>query len=77
VKSGTVLPLAAITASSADPDSHKLEVRVFGDGSLPFLLETAGGSLQISWNASSASGAVNQKGNEEYTVTKWVRADRA
>ena len=77
VKFGSVLPLAAITGCTADPTSRTLEVRVFGDGSLPFLLETPGGSLQISWSALVGSGALRQIGSQRYTVSKWVRVGEA
>ena len=72
VKSGTVLPLASVTGSAADPRRRTLKVRIFGDGSLPFLLETPAGTLQIRWDASSASGSVKQTGNEKYTIAGWV-----
>jgi len=77
VKSGSVFPIAAITGSTADPSSHTLEVRIFGDGSLPFTFETPGGSLEISWRTLMGSGALRQTGSERYTVSKWVRVGEA
>jgi alpha-glucosidase (family GH31 glycosyl hydrolase) len=66
VKSGAALPIAPVTASTADPARRKLDVRIFGDGSLPFLLETPASALQITWNASSGTGSVKQTGNEKF-----------
>jgi alpha-glucosidase (family GH31 glycosyl hydrolase) len=77
VKSGAVLPMASVTGSTADPACRTLEVRIFGDGSLPFLLETPAGAVQITWNASSGSGSVKQTGDERYTVANWLRSDHA
>jgi alpha-D-xyloside xylohydrolase len=75
VKSGAILPMATVTSSTADPASHTLQVRIFGDGSLPFIMETPRGKMQITWNATSRSGSVNQTGEEKYTVGKWLRSD--
>ena len=75
VKSGAILPIAPVTASSADPTRLNLEIGIFGDGSLPFLLETPAGSLKISWNALSGTGTIRQTGNEKYTISKWSKSD--
>ena len=76
VKTGTVLPLASITNSVTDAKRRELHVRIYGDGSLPFALKTPAGDLQISWEDRSGSGSINQAGNERYSVSSWVRADR-
>jgi alpha-D-xyloside xylohydrolase len=77
VKSGAVLPMASITGSTADPARRALEVHIFGDGSLPFRLETPTGTTQITWNSSSRSGSIRQAGNEQYTVSRWVGPNHA
>jgi len=77
VKAGSVLPMATITSSTADSECHNLEVQIFGDGSLPFLLETPAGAIQITWNALSGSGSVKQAGDEKYVVSKWLRSGHA
>ncbi len=77
VKFGAVLPMASVTGSTADPACHTLEVRIFGDGSLPFLLETPTGTVQIAWNSSNGSGSVKQTGDEKYIVANWLRSDQA
>jgi alpha-D-xyloside xylohydrolase len=77
VLDGSVLPLASITNSTADPLSHNLEVRVFGDGHLPFALLTPDGdNLQLSWDAGAHSGTVKQKGNNRYAITAWNSSSR-
>jgi alpha-D-xyloside xylohydrolase len=72
IKSGSVLPLATITNSTADPASRELEVRIFGDGHLPFTLHTPeGDALELTWEASTKSGKVVQSGPNPYKVTRW------
>jgi hypothetical protein len=67
-----VLPLATITNSTADPASRELEVRIFGDGHLPFTLHTPeGDALELTWEASTKSGKVVQSGPNPYKVTRW------
>ena len=73
VKSGAVLPLATVTNSTSDTKSNELQVRIFGDGSLPFLLETPAGKLQIAWSAIKGSGSVKQGGNERYSISNWTK----
>jgi alpha-D-xyloside xylohydrolase len=72
VKSGSVLPLATVTNSTADARGRELQVRIFGDGRLPFLLETPAGKLELTWNAASKSGSVRLEGNERYSVSSWT-----
>lgn len=74
VKDGSVLPLAPVTQSTADPARRRLEVRIYGEGVLPFECTTPEGSVCISWNSSSASGTLKQIGDQQYTISKWVRA---
>ncbi len=73
VKSGSVLPLATITNSTADARRRELEVRIFGNGSLPFVCETPEGKTLIQWNAASRTGSLRQEGNGRYTAAKWVQ----
>ena len=73
VMDGSVLPLATITNSTADRASRNLEVRIFGDGHLPFSLFTReGDSLQLNWNATTRVGTVKQQGNNPYAITSWT-----
>jgi alpha-D-xyloside xylohydrolase len=77
VKAGAVFPMAHVTASTLDPAHRKLNIRIFGDGSLPFLLETPTGFVEIAWNALSGAGSVKQTGDEKYIVARWLRSDEA
>ncbi|MDE3103728.1 MAG: glycoside hydrolase family 31 protein [Acidobacteriota bacterium] len=71
VKSDCVLPLAATTNSTADAARRALTVRVFGSGSLPFVLHTSTGALTLRWNAAQQRGSVEQRGDAEYHVVAW------
>lgn len=74
VKSGSVLPLAAVAASTADPAARALMVRIFGDGSLPFAIPGAGRpELQLTW--SSGKGTAQQNGAAHpYSIDAWLPA---
>jgi len=77
VMDGSVLPLASITNSTADPASRNIEARIFGDGHLPFALVTPeGNALHLSWIDATSAGSVTQRGHSEYTITGWTRASR-
>jgi alpha-D-xyloside xylohydrolase len=77
VLDGSVLPLASIANCTADPVSRNLEVRIFGDGRIPFALFTPDGdNLQLSWDARTHSGTVKQQGNNRYTITAWNSVSR-
>lgn len=43
VKAGSIIPLAGVGTTTADPVSRELTVNVYGDGSLPWRLEGASG----------------------------------
>jgi alpha-D-xyloside xylohydrolase len=68
VKSGSVIPIAQVTASTDDPDSKLLSVKVYGDGSLAW---TNNGStaFQISWDHGRRMGAI--QGSSIYRITNW------
>ncbi len=72
VRTGSVMPLAEVTNSTADADARRLHVRIFGDGSLPFELHAAGESLVLSWNASGQRGTVRASDQAAYTVASWL-----
>jgi alpha-D-xyloside xylohydrolase len=73
VKAGSIVPLAAATNSTADAASRHLTACVFGDGSLPFSMQTpSGDKLQITWNAGTKTGAIVQHGKARpYTIAGW------
>jgi alpha-glucosidase (family GH31 glycosyl hydrolase) len=71
VKSGALLPLAPVTNSTSDPRSRLLEVRIFGDGSMPFTMDTPEGRLHLHWDAAQKSGSIEQAGTLRYSVSQW------
>jgi alpha-D-xyloside xylohydrolase len=74
IKTGSVLPIAAITNSTADVNSRKIAVRIFGDGHLPFELASDDGpSLRLTWDAAARRGYVQQSGPRQYQINEWER----
>ena len=67
VKSGTILPLAEATGSTADAESWRIEAQVYGANPAPAVLyEDDGSEVRLSWNGSgTATGA------RQYHVTGW------
>ncbi len=75
VKAGSVLPLAAVGASSESAESRELTVHVFGDGRVPFtLIGPAGAELELSWNAVSHTGQIKGASSTDrpYRVVAWT-----
>jgi alpha-D-xyloside xylohydrolase len=74
VKAGSVMPIAGVTASTADAGSRELTVRVFGDGSLPFLMAMAGGeTLELRWDVANKAGTVKAQAGKAtpYRIVGW------
>ena len=85
VKGGAVLPLAAPTLSTDDPESYELTVRVYGDGHLPItLIEDDGltfayqqgalNRLTLSWQ--NGAGQAARDGDADvprYLLDDWVQ----
>lgn len=72
VKSGSILPIAEIGPSAKSPESRRLTVRVYSDGSLPFVIrDEAEALLQISWDSPSGAGNFHSAPTEAYVVTRW------
>ena len=73
VKAGSVLPLAAIANTVHDAASRDLEVRVYGDGSLPFAWDVPEyGSLRLTWDAGNNTGSVVRK-DADYSIKRWTK----
>lgn len=73
VKTGSVIPMAVITNSTADTTSRELIVKIFGDGHLPFSIGTKSRlSLQLSWEA--GHGNVVQNDSSHYHIRRWENA---
>jgi alpha-D-xyloside xylohydrolase len=81
VKSGTILPLAEATRSTADVESRHIEARVYGTSPAPALLYEDDGSappalgeLRLTWDDARGSGSVERGGTTSktrYEVTAW------
>ncbi|MFL6449038.1 MAG: TIM-barrel domain-containing protein [Bryobacteraceae bacterium] len=73
VKSGSVLPLAEIGPHAGTPESRRLTVKVYGDGSLAWQGGgPAGQGLTLSWDQATRKGNVRQAGGSaRYTIARW------
>jgi alpha-D-xyloside xylohydrolase len=73
VKAGSVMPIARVTGSTAEPESRELSVQIYGDGSLPFSMATPKGeTLELTWDPAKKAGAVKAAGaTNAYKVTDW------
>jgi alpha-D-xyloside xylohydrolase len=71
IKSGSVLPLATVTASTSDAKRRELTVHVYGDGRDAFRMELPSGEkLTCSWNGSS--GTIESHGAQpEFKAVGW------
>jgi alpha-D-xyloside xylohydrolase len=81
VKTGSVVPVATITNSTADKASRDLTVRVFGDGRLPFVIPgpaettpwlTLDGEKRLA--IQNIDGRTLDDEGEPYKILKWVKA---
>ena len=68
VKSGSVFPWADVGLFTGAPETRRIAVRVYGDGSLPFTLGSGNEALRLSWKNGSGSVA-GAYGN--YEVYAW------
>lgn len=68
VKSGSLVPWADVGQFAGAPETRRISVRVYGDGSRPFSMQGPSGSLHLSWQdrAGRAEGA-----NSGYQVYRW------
>lgn len=70
VRSGSLVPWAAVSQHSADPEGRKLTVRVYGDGHMGWSSHIGSESLTLNWNNRTKRGAVQANGSK-YQVIKW------
>jgi alpha-D-xyloside xylohydrolase len=66
VKSGSVFPWADVGLFAGAPETRRITVRVYGDGSLPFTLGSAKDALRLSWRDGAGSFTGVQSGYEIY-----------
>jgi len=69
VKSGSVIPVAGVGASTGDPVSHELTVQIYGDGHISWRAQEQASEIELSWDAKRSSG--NIRGNGRYRVKQW------
>ena len=67
VKAGSILPWADVGLHAGAPESRKVAVRVYGDGSLPFEMRNGSTSLRLRW----AGGHGTAEGTGDYSVYAW------
>ena len=82
VKAGSVLPLATVTQHTGDSEAFKLDVRIYGDGSLPIRLyeddstnmdyeKGTYNTLTLSWDSDAQKLISKREGNvpaQEFSV---------
>lgn len=69
VKTGSVLPWATVSQHTADANGRRLQVRVYGDGGLPWSAPKSVGGLRLTWNPVTGRGSTH--GNANFEVTEW------
>lgn len=67
VKSGSIIPWAEVGLHAGAPETRRLSVRVYGDGSLPFSMRQGREMLRLSWTA----GRGSTQGSTSYEVIAW------
>lgn len=73
VKAGSVVPWADVGLHAESPESRRLSVRIYGDGSLPFALGPGSQSLRLSWDGSRGSAEGNPAAPHAYQVYAWTQ----
>jgi alpha-D-xyloside xylohydrolase len=74
VKWGAVFPVGGIGACTQDPATRELTVRVYGDGSISFLLgDSSNPELHLAWNSNRAAGLGVQGSfsGRGYSIVRW------
>jgi alpha-D-xyloside xylohydrolase len=74
VKAGSVLPMGGVANCTAGAETRNLLVRVFGDGSMPFMIQGDGEpELQLTWKGGKGSIAQSAV-SRPYRVAAWIPA---
>lgn len=69
VKSGSIVPWADAGLFAGAPETRRIKARVFGDGSIPFALESGAETLRLDWSHGQGSA----KGTKGYEVYAWQK----
>lgn len=67
VRSGSIVPWAEVGLHSDAPETRLLTARVYGDGSLPFMVQAGKDKLRLSWT----NGNGKTEGQSSYKVVAW------
>jgi alpha-D-xyloside xylohydrolase len=71
VKAGSVVPWADVGASAGAPETRRLTARVYGDGSVPFVLKVGEQELRLSWNGGRGVASEGAGASHTYNVHTW------
>jgi len=73
VKSGTLLPWAEVSSHTGAGEKRRFEVRVFGDGHLPWDAPESLGSVRFEWDAEQQRGRTSSDPGTDspFTITEW------
>lgn len=66
VKTGSIVPWADVGLHADAPETRRITARIYGDGSLPFTLDSEAASLQMHWKSGKGSAQ-----NGKYEVYSW------
>jgi len=67
VKTGSIVPWADVGLFAGAPETRRLTARVYGDGSMPFTLNSDAGALHLTWS----NGTGRAEGESPYTACAW------
>lgn len=71
VKTGSVIPWSNVGMHAGDAESRKLSIRVYGDGSLPFVLGAGEPELELRWDAAGKRGHSQGTTQPTYDIVRW------
>jgi alpha-D-xyloside xylohydrolase len=67
VKSGSIVPWADVGLHAGTAETRRLTARVYGDGSVPFVMQAGEKTLRLSWSGNKG----NAEGESGYDVYAW------
>lgn len=75
VKAGSIVPWADVGLHAGTPQTRRMSVRVYGDGSLPFELKVGRGVLRLEWRDGRGVATETRGSSESYDVYGWNQID--
>lgn len=70
VKTGSIVPWADVGLYAGAPETRRITARVYGNGSLPFMLQTAKGEFRLMWDG-ERGGIAGDPG--KFNIYDWKR----